>query len=803
VKASPTPTASTQTDATGEAHVAASLRVRQPRFLVEALGLGWVLLAGLLAMAPALVHGIHLGSYDFLTTTPGLATSSVPVRHYPIPIDQITEFIPWTLLDWTQVHHGHLPLWNQYSALGTPLAFNWQAGTFSPMSVVGYLVPQDLAYTASVLATLFVAGSGAYLLGRVLGLGVIASAMAGTVFELSGSFMAWLGWPIAAVMAWTGWLLAAVILVTRQRRRARHVAFLAVVSAFAVYAGQLDTLVLLAVTTLVFAVVLLAVLRIREGPRRIGKPLLDLGLGALAGACLAAPLALPGLQLAVSSVRTRDIQNLQLPPHTAVNLAFQGFDGFPWLGSQWFGPSNYFESAAYVGIVALALALVGVAIRRRRAEVIALSVLTVVMAGIVFVPALVGVLGHLPYGTRVQWHRALVPLDFGLAMLAGVGTDALIRRGSWRQAARLLAIVLWGFSALLLVLWVVARGTLPPVMAHVRATSFVWPLVAAVVGGAVVSALRWGGRRPVQDTPAPTGNDTSPTRRGVWAAAVLLAMESVFLITAGAPLWSSSPRPLTPTPAEAQLRRLTHGALVGYGTHNCWDLGILQEVNAPLGVPEFAAYDPMLPRAYMTSWSAVAGTSAGPPVASYLPRSEFCPAIQSVAQARLYGVQYLLEPAGTNPPSGTIFEARVGNEGLYRVPGASRATLSPLRPDGTFPNTNAPATSAPVTQPTPGSWSVVTRAVLPSVLRLRLTAVPGWHGTIDGRPLPLEKFSGVMLQARIPPGRHTVVLRYWPGAFTAGLLLAAASAVALALALVASRRHRSGKPDGPGSSPIA
>ncbi len=98
-----------------------------------------------------------------------------------------------------------------------------------------------------MLATLVIAGTGVYVLGRVLRLSVMSCAMAATVYELSGPFFGWLGWPIASVMSWAGWLFAATILVVRGRHRARAVTFFAVVLACAVYAGQPDTLVLFGV----------------------------------------------------------------------------------------------------------------------------------------------------------------------------------------------------------------------------------------------------------------------------------------------------------------------------------------------------------------------------------------------------------------------------------------------------------------------------------------------------------------------------------------------------------------------------
>jgi uncharacterized membrane protein YfhO len=80
------------------------------------------------------------------------------------------------------------------------------------------------------------------------------------------------------------------------------------------------------------------------------------------------------------------------------------------------------------------------------------------------------------------------------------------------------------------------------------------------------------------------------------------------------------------------------------------------------------------------------------------------------------------------------------------------------------------------------------------VLRLRLTDVPGWHATIDGRPLPLERYAGVMLQARLPAGRHVVELHYRPSAFDDGLVLAALAVVGLVVVPLAARLRRRARP---------
>ena len=240
-------------------------------------------------MMPALIHGTSLGPFDLLSQA-GLASHPGVVVHNPQSSDQINLFIPWTSLAWTQVHHGQLPLWNPYSALGMPLAFNWESAPFSLPALIGYLVPLRLAYTVGVLATLIVAGTGVYLLGRVLRLGVLGCVMAATVYELSGQFMATLGWPLASVMSWAGWLFAAALLIVRGRHRARDVAFLAVVLAWAVYAGYPEAVVILGVALGVFLMVLLA-LRAPwfGGSGPILRPVADLVIAAIAGAALGPP----------------------------------------------------------------------------------------------------------------------------------------------------------------------------------------------------------------------------------------------------------------------------------------------------------------------------------------------------------------------------------------------------------------------------------------------------------------------------------------------------------------------------------
>ena len=739
---------------------------------------------GVAALAPALAHGASLGPFDILASfshQPGV------VIHNPQTVDQILEMIPWTNQAWVQVHQGHLPLWNPDSVLGMPLAFNWQSAPFGVPALLGYLAPARLAYTVGVLVTVAIGGTGAYFLGRVLRLSVMASLMAGIVFELSGPFFSTLGWPISAVMSWAGWLFALAILIVRGGHRLRNIVLLAVVVACSIYAGQPDTLIVLILFFVVFIGMVLATTAVAAKTWRTAiRPLLDLVVGCAAGAALGAPLILPGLQLTGLSVRLDTISNRALRPSDITHLAFQSFDGTPISGSVFFGDIGYVPTTVYLGVIVLVLAVVAVALRRRLREVIALAVVSVAAIAAVFVPPVTAILNALPHGTRVQWARSTLVLALALAVLAGMGLDLLAR--SWRDRT----FRRWaggGFAVcgvLILGLWAFGRGHLPPAEAAIRTRSFIWPATETVVGLAVMALIaltlsRW---RP--------GHSTAPSvNTGRWASGVLLLVETAFLVSVGAPLWSSSPTFFPHSKEEVALRRAVGSSLVGFGAHTSpSSFGVTPNANIAYGIRELAVYDPLVPHAYFQAWKKISGvsahkTSVGPP-------SIFFPWITTAQEARRFGVAFVLELPGQSGPTGAVFDRFLGSPHridaeLYRIPDAATATLIPLVGHETRAPSAAIGRAVPVTHPDPASWKLVTTNASPAVLRLRLTDVPGWHASIDGKALTLRRFAGVMLETDLPAGTHTIELRYWPASFTIGLVLALCAMVVLVVGAVIAR----------------
>ncbi len=214
--------------------------------------------------------------------------------------------------------------------------------------------------------------------------------------------------------------------------------------------------------------------------------------------------------------------------------------------------------------------------------------------------------------------------------------------------------------------------------------------------------------------------------------------------------------------------------------------GIGPNVNDAYDIRELAAYDPIIPKSVFHDWEASTGTASGNP-GLYV----FCPAVTSAVLAREYGVGFILEGAGVPGPKGSLFVRRIADEDLYRIPGSGEATVAPLS-GGSLPPNDVVGTPVVVQHSSPSEWQIKTSSAQPAALRLHLTNVPGWRATIDGRPLGLDPYIGSMLQARVPAGRHIITVRYWPRAFTEGIVLALISAVFLVGLLVwtALRKRR-------------
>ena len=379
-----------------------------------------------------------------------------------------------------------------------------------------------------------------------------------------------------------------------------------------------------------------------------------------------------------------------LPPHDLIHLLVQGYNGLPIVGSHIFGDAVYFDTAAYLGVIAVALAVLGVVRGRHRPEVIALTAVAVVTTLIVFAPPVESLFVHVPLLQTIDWHRELMVLGLCVAVLAGVGMDALVRREAKPSIDLILGGVFAGCLVLLAGLWLFGSSGLSAVDASLRRQSLLWPTITA--GGGLVVVLLHAfvtGRKKASPSHRIAGNQArrsgglSVPSIGQVSGALLLVLETAFLVASGAQLWSSSAGGAPPTPAVSTLERSVGGATVGFGTFTCFAgpavtaLGILPEANILYDVHEFDFYDPILPADYFASWAGVSHSQAGVPIFN-----SFCPAITTAAQARRFGVSYVLEPAGIPGPAGAVFVSKVGRDSPLSDSRVLRCNPGPAIPIG-------------------------------------------------------------------------------------------------------------------------
>ena len=755
----------------------------------DALGVAWTVLAAVAVMAPLLRPGVSLGSFDLLSRI-GLTRHPGVAVHSEFAADQILYFVPLTNLAWHQVHSGHLPLWNPSNVLGMPLAFSWQSGVFSLPVVLSYLVPVHDAYTVIVLAKFVIAGTGAYTLCRVLGMRPLSAAFGGTVFELSGPMLHYSGWAMTGVTCWAGWIFAAAVLLVAGRHRLRYTILLALAVGMAVYGGHPESLAVLGTSLVIFMAVYLGVRSRRDGAG-LRRPTIDLVVAGACGLGLGAPLILPGLQVVQASGRATASGGA---PYSLSHLSdlLVGLQG-----------TDFRVPPPYVGVLAVVLAVVAVALLWRRPEILGLSAVAVVGLLLTFKNPLHALVQATPLFGRITWNRDVMLLALALAVLGAAGIDALLRN---ETPARLRAWALGalGAAALIVALVSVAVGVGVQHTAGGERSRLAWAAAEVVVGAVLILATGVGRRATALAT-------SERARTGV--AVAFLVAQSAFLVVAGVSFWSLSSSYFAPTPAVTALEHAVGSSSVAMGPCRArpftypyaTEFGIRPNANIGYGIHEFAVYEPVLPTTYFASWAEVSGHEVAPSLRRV---GLFCPQITTATEARIYGVSYVLGPARSQGPAGAVRDGTVGGEALFHISGAAQATLSAVPPSGRPLPLDATGRPVAVTHPGPASVRVVTDATTAKILRLRVTALPGWHATIDGRPLALEHWAaGLMLQARLPAGRHVIEVQYWPPLFSAGLKIAVVILVGFAAALVivgTRRRFRPGRAElGPREGDVA
>ena len=189
-----------------------------------------LLLAALLVIAfsPAIVGGRTLlhASWDTASILSGGAFDATPRPPFRLQRTSDPGAPAWQTEAWFGLIGNQLwselnpPLWNPYSAYGTPLAASGQPQPFFPLAMLLSLHLTAWTYNLFIVARLFLAGLLSYLFARNF-FSALPSLFAAVTFMLSGYFIIFLNMPHLSVEVLTpGVFLTFELLLRRNSWRA-------------------------------------------------------------------------------------------------------------------------------------------------------------------------------------------------------------------------------------------------------------------------------------------------------------------------------------------------------------------------------------------------------------------------------------------------------------------------------------------------------------------------------------------------------------------------------------------------------
>lgn len=636
-----------------------------------------------------------------------------------------------SMVDWL---HGHVPWWNQYEGLGSPLAGEMQAASFFPPTV--FLLLSN-GQVLSHLAVELVAGLSTYFLLRRLLLGRAAATAGGIAFGLNGTY-AWLSHAPANPVAFLPMLLLGVELAadTNVSGRARAWAVMGVALALSIYAGFPETAyvdgLLVAVWVIVRAVQLHSAWR---------TFLLTIAKGVVLGLLLAAPLLIAFLDYlphAYLGAHSGAFGATSLPrgafSQTFLPYVYGPINGFSPNDATGTLTTIWGSVGGYITFSVLILALVGLYGSRLRAIRLTLLIWTIVSFGRTYgVEPFQHIVNALPAMGDVAFFRYSDPSwELALIILAAFGLDEAIRD----------LVPRWWilFSALAtFVLWVlIANGARSEIhrlvgAAHHQAwaTAAVWWALATVCLILVAALLLHGRTR----------------------ALVLVAMVSLDAVVMFAVPELSAPRSATIDPAPVAFLQ-THLASNRY-----YSIAPIQpNYGSYFAVSSLDVNDLPVPKLWSTFVTEKLDPNAIPIVFNGSMRkdpqgstalAEFALHLPAFEAA---GVKYLVVPPGT------VLPPLPAEQKLRRVFSDSSAEIYQLPSPVPMFSTSRhncvvkASTADAVTVRCPHAQSLIRSELY----------MPGWSASSNGVSARITPYNTVYQQVHVPAGTSTVSFTFTP-----------------------------------------
>lgn len=693
---------------------------------------------------------------------------------------------------------GVAPLWNPYLFAGQPFLGDIQSSLFYPINLLTFLVSVPLTFRdlefLSILHFL-IAGVGMYAFlryGKWRSGGAnrspmarsdqlpIAASLAGAIaFEFSDLFITHFGnLNLIATAAW----MPLVLLFYRRAITDGRIGFSVVSGVWlgiAFHAGHIQMFLFILIALVLLAIGMMLENHIqRSDLQHYVGGLFVVGIVSLG---LAAPMLFPALEFTQNTVRAaysyKQAAEFSLPPAQLIGLFIPGYFGRGPLAA--WGPWQRVE-VGYLGILPLVLAFLAIFLRRDSATkffaLFSLIGLALALGGYAilhgwlyqFVPG---------FGQLRAPARFIFLLDFGLAVLAAFGFEALLRAqdaAELRRYKQFVRAAPWGFlivavaaGGMTYTMLIAAQGQDAVIFQRIanaaNAMVFFILLLMLSLGLVLVRATRW-------------------FRPNAWALAALgLIFFDLFSLGAYVDITADDPSHVFEHPqAVAFLRGDANYYRIdprGTDVDSAWtaDTGIVYDLSSidgdnPLILSEFDKF-----------WNGMGSRSS--------------------ALYDLLNVKYLIgrknvpldrtkfKLAFDDDPAVSVFEntramprafianvARFAQDHATAWDAIHAADFEPAqtvvlegRTSQDIPLSRDPSATVNIVDHSPNSISLETQSAGAGILVMSEIFYPGWSAWVDDRDVQILRADYLLRAVELPAGTHRVRFQYDPGSFKAGL----------------------------------
>ena len=651
--------------------------------------------------------------------------------------------------------HLHVPWWNPFEGLGTPLAGEMQSTALFPL-ILWLALPGGLVWFHISLE--LIAGIATYFLARRLGASTIIATVGGALFALNGTY-AWIGNSVLNPVAFLPMLVLGVEMIIasapRRRQYGWYVAALAL--ALSIYAGFPEVAFLDAVFAGAWAVVRL--LSVDRGARL--RALRRLVYAALAGMALALPIIVPFRDYLNESY-VGDHTSLGELLHMSPRVLPMFFDPYLY-GTIFSNPAAdpYWASVGgYFGASVTALALAGLFGRRHRPlRIFLLAWIVLGFAGSVDVFSLRRAWNLIPLVNDAGfWRYIPASIELAAIVLAVLGlTDAAqSARARWRVAGAA------GVTAVMLAVFVVTSSSVSRGVVlsgrlrlyHAALDAIPFVSLTLLVAAVLLLRVRWR----------------------IWFAAIVVLGESVLLFVA--------PMAVAPSSLTVNLAPV-HFLQANLGQYRYMDVAVLYpNWGSEYGISSLAANDLPLPLTFVNYVQSSLFPGIQPPNAFSVHGTAYSQTVmeQEIAtHLRAYedaSVKYLLTK--TRIP----LAPQLAAVGVKKVWSDRLATVYALPDPRPFFSTASSSCTVSSTSLTEAKVNCPTGK---STLLRTEQSMKGWTATVNGRPAAVKTVDTVYQQIEVPKGTSTVEFSFQPPHERLAVIVGSATLLALIVAALNER----------------